>query len=80
MKEIQSINDDLLALERSLKSKMHPIEPDQQFVGNLRVRLEDPSRYQQPRKAAYSFLTIAGGLLFGLIVFLIGREILQELS
>ena len=77
MNDIQSIHDDLLALERSLKSKFHPIKPDQQFVGNLRARLEDSPNYQRQRKAAYIFMTTAGGLLVGLIIFLIGKGLLQ---
>ena len=80
MKEIPSLNDDLLALERSLKSKLHPVKPDQQFVGNLRMRLEEISAYPQPQKTAFTLLSVAGGLLIGLIVFLIGKVILQEFS
>jgi hypothetical protein len=78
MKANQSISDDLLALEEALKAKFHPIEPDQHFVGNLRARLEDSPIYQQQRRAAYIFITTAGGLLLGLIIFLIGKGLLQE--
>jgi len=74
----QSTYNDLLALEQSLKSKFHPIKPDQQFVGNLRSRLESSPIYQQQRKAAYIFITTAGGLLLGLIIFLIGKGLLGE--
>ncbi len=80
MKEVKSANQDLLALERSLMSQLQPIKPNQQFVGNLRLCLEGSPAYQRPRQTAYSFLAIAGGLLFGLVVFLIGKGILQELS
>jgi hypothetical protein len=80
MMEVKSANQDLLALERSLKSQLQPIKPNQQFVGNLRLRLEDPSAYRRPRQTAYSLLAIAGGLLFGLVVFLIGKWIFQELN
>lgn len=80
MSEDHSVNNDLLALERSLKTQLQPIKPNQQFVGNLRLRLEDPSAYRRPRQTAYSFLAIAGGLLFGLVVFLIGKGFFQELS
>ncbi len=80
MKETPSLNDDLLALERSLRSQLQPIKPDQQFVGNLRMRLEEISTYPQPQKTAFTLLTIAGGLLVGLVIFLIGKMILQELD
>lgn len=78
MNEHESTYEELIALERSLKSKFHPIKPDQQFVGNLRARLESSPDYQQQRKAAYIFITMAGGLLFGLIIFLIGKGLLGE--
>lgn len=78
MKEIQSHNKDLLALEQSLKSKMHPIKPDQKFVGELRIRLEDMPFYERQKNSAYTMLTVVGGLLFGLIIFLIGKGLLQE--
>lgn len=78
MQEHQSIDDDLLAFERSIKSKFKPITPDQQFVGNLRSRLEGSPIYQRQRRAAKIMITTAGGLLFGLIIFLIGKGLLQE--
>lgn len=78
MQENHSINDDLLAFERSLKTKFQPIMPDQQFVGNLHTRLERSSIYQQQRRVAHILITTAGGLLFGLIIFLIGKGLLQE--
>jgi hypothetical protein len=79
MKEIQFANDDLLVLEQALRSKLHPITPDQDFVGNLRGQLENSSIYQRQRETAHVLLTIAGGLLVGLAVFLLGRGIFQEL-
>lgn len=80
MKEIQTNNEELLALEQSLRSKFRPIKPDQKFVGDLRSRLEDMPVYQQQRRTAYFMLSAAGGLLVGLVIFLIGRGILQELK
>ncbi|HOE70738.1 MAG TPA: hypothetical protein PKZ33_06685 [Brevefilum sp.] len=77
MKDHPSASDELLALERILKSRFHPIKPDQRFVGNLRSRLENSPRYSKQHKTAYIFITTAGGLLFGLIIFLIGKELIQ---
>lgn len=80
MKEIQSTNQELLALEQSLKNRFQPIKPDQKFVGELRSRLEATPGYQQQRKAAYFLLSVAGGLFIGLLIFLIGRGFFQELK
>lgn len=79
MKEIQTFNDDLLVLEQALRARLHPITPNQDFVGNLRRQLENSPIYQRQQKTAHVFLTIAGGLLVGLAVFLVGRGIFQEL-
>jgi hypothetical protein len=46
-------------------------------VGNLRSRLENSPIFLKQRRTAYIFITTAGGLLFGLIIFLIGKELLQ---
>jgi hypothetical protein len=78
MKEIQSTDDDLLVLEQALRAKLHPITPNQEFVGNLRGQLENSSIYQRQRETAHVFLTIAGGLLVGLVVFLVGRGIFKS--
>lgn len=80
MKDILSNNEDLLALEQSLKAGLYPVSPDQKFVGNLRTRLEDSPIIQQQRETAYFLLSIAGGLLVGLMVFLIGRGFLRGLK
>jgi hypothetical protein len=79
MKEIQSVNDDLLVLEQALRAKLHPITPNQDFVGNLRGQLESSPIYQRQQDTAHLFLTLAGGLLVGLTVFLVGRGIFQGL-
>jgi hypothetical protein len=78
MKDTQSINDDLLALEQTLKAKLQPILPDQGFVGHLRSRLEESALYQQQRRTVFLLVSITSGLFVGLIVFLIGRDILQK--
>jgi hypothetical protein len=69
MKEHQSLNQDLLALEQALKSRLTPVKPDQNFVGSLRSRLEDSPIYQQKRETAYFLLSIASGLLVGSLIF-----------
>ena len=78
MRENHAINDDLLDFEQTLKTKFQPITPDQQFVGVLRERLEHSSIYQKQRRVAHILITTAGGLLFGLIIFLIGKGLIQE--
>jgi hypothetical protein len=79
MKEIQSANDDLFVIEQALRAKLHPIKPNQDFVGNLRGQLESSSIYQCQQETAHMFLTIAGGLVVGMVVFLVGRGIFQGL-
>lgn len=78
MKEYPPISDELLALEQNLRARFHPIKPDQQFVGNLRSKLEHNPVFQQQRRAAYILITTAGGLLFGLIIYLIGKGLIHE--
>jgi hypothetical protein len=80
MKAIQSTNEELLALEQSLKNRFQPIKPDQKFVGELRSQLEASPVYQQQRKTAFFLLSVAGGLFVGLIIFLIGKGFFQELK
>ena len=80
MKDHLSVSDELLAIERILTNRFHPIKPDQRFVGNLRSRLENSPIFLKQRRTAYIFITTAGGLLFGLIIFLIGKELLQGSS
>lgn len=78
MQPVKTQNESLIALENSLKQKLHPVEPNQHFVQKLRTRLEEsPILYRQRRTAA-TLLTIAGGLLIGLIIFLIGRGFLRQ--
>jgi hypothetical protein len=79
MKEHQSLNQDLLALEQALKSRLTPVKPDQNFVGSLRSRLEDSPIYQQKRETAYFLLSIASGLLVGSLIFIIGKGIIYGL-
>ncbi len=78
MKDNQFTHSDLFALEQSLKSRLNPITPDQSFVGNLRSRLEESPIYQQQRETAYFLLSIASGLVVGLVIFLIGKGIMYD--
>lgn len=71
-------NESLLSLEDSLKGKFLPVKPDQQFVRRLRTRLEESPILHRRRRAAASLLTIAGGLLVGLAIFLIGRGFISQ--
>jgi hypothetical protein len=75
-------NDNALAsrltnLEQSLKSQLFPIAPDQDFVGTLQRQLQESPTYQQRRLKAATLLTIAGGLVIGLTIFLIGKQFLN---
>lgn len=75
----RSVSDEaLLALERSLKSKLNPIAPDHHFVGDLRNRLESSPEYLQQHRLAVTMLTIAAGLVVGLGIVLIGQRFLRE--
>jgi hypothetical protein len=78
MTQERSINDKLLALEESLKSKLHPVMPDRQFVGRLRKRLENSPTYQKQERLAATFLTVAAGLVVGLVIFLIGKGFIND--
>jgi hypothetical protein len=78
MTKERAINEKLLALEKSLKSRLHPVTPDRQFVGRLRKRLENSPVYQKQQRLAATFLSIAAGLVFGLVIFLIGRGFIKD--
>lgn len=78
MSEKKSSDEALLALEKSLKTKLSQVKPDQNFIGNLHRRLEDSPVYRQQRRKAATLLSIAAGLLVGLAIFLVGRAFIQE--
>jgi hypothetical protein len=78
MKRSTISNEDLLRLERSLKRTLHPVDPDKKFVGSLRNRLKEEAGENPSQRIAFSFLTIAGGLIAGLTIFLIGRILIKE--
>ncbi len=69
-------NDNLLELEESLRTRLSPIRPDRDFVGNLQQRLEQSPILEKKRHLAVTLLTVAGGLVIGTAVFLIGRELI----
>lgn len=78
MKMNVRMNDHLLELEKSLKSKLHPVAPDQDFVSHLRKRLEDIPADQKQRTLAVALLSVAAGLVVGLAIYLISREFTQD--
>jgi hypothetical protein len=78
LKAIHESNDRLLALERSLKQELHPVQPDQKFIGSLQQRLEDSPEFQRNRRTAATLLSIAAGLIIGLAIFLIGRGFIEN--
>ena len=73
-----SSEEALLALQDTLRSRLSPVKPDRKFVNNLRARLEESPVYLEQRRTAAKMLTIAAGLMFGLVVFLIGRGLMRE--
>lgn len=77
-KNNKSINEPLLALEATLKNHLNPVKPDRDFVQQLGEHLEESPSLLQQRKAAVFLLTIAGGLVIGLAVFLIGRKLVNR--
>jgi hypothetical protein len=72
------MNEHLLELEQALKSKLHPVAPDQNFVSHLRQRLETIQADQKQRTLAVTLLSVAAGLAVGLVIFLIRREFIQD--
>ena len=78
MREINTEPADLLHLEQYLRSRMKPVQPDQKFIGALRNQLEQAATQSQTHRLAAMFLTIAGGLLLGLVIYLIGRRFIRQ--
>lgn len=69
-------NENLLNLEQSLRNRLNPVRPDRKFVGHLHKKLEESPLYERKRHLAGTLLTVAGGLVIGTAVFLIGRELI----
>lgn len=80
MKDRRNSDERLLALEKSLKSQLYPVKPDREFVGVLHQRLQDSPIYLRRKEKAATLLTIAAGLSIGLVIFLIGKQIIQYLE
>ena len=78
MTEMINQNEHLLDLEQSLKNRLYPVRPDRSFVGSLQKKLEESPLFRKKRHLATTLLTIAGGLVIGTAVFLIGRELLGD--
>lgn len=78
MKEHSFSDETLLQLERSLKAKLNPVQPDHNFISTLRQRLVEKPTYRPRRRTAMTLLTIAGGLLFGLAIYLFGRWVSRD--
>ena len=77
MTEMINKNETLLELEQSLRDRLNPVRPDQHFVGRLHKRLEQSPIYLEKHHLAVTLLTIAGGLVIGTAVFLIGRGLIE---
>jgi hypothetical protein len=58
--------------------KLHPVQPDQNFVSGLRKQLEQVSDQDAEHRLAMSFLTIALGLFAGLVIFLLGQILFRS--
>lgn len=70
----------LRQLEQSLKTDLRPVQPDRRFVGQLRDRLVESPVYRRQHQLALKLLTIAIGLIIGLLTFLLGKRILEKNS
>jgi len=70
--------DQLHKIEQSLRTKLAPIVPNDQFIGSLRQRLEGSTIFEKQHRLAVSLLSIALGLVVGLAIFLIGRGLVQD--
>lgn len=70
-------NENLLKLQQSLRKRLSPIHPNRDFVGSLQKRLEESPSHRKKRHLAATLLTVAGGLVVGTAIFLIGRELIE---
>lgn len=78
MSENTPVNEQLLALEKALKTRLSPVHPSQHFVGSLRQRLENSSIDPQRKWLAMVLLALAGGLAVGLVTFLISKSQVED--
>jgi hypothetical protein len=78
MENADSTNITLIELQRSLKDKLNPVQPDMKFIGQLRERLENASGNSHQRRLGMQLLMTAVGLLAGLIIFLVGQHLIKK--
>ena len=78
MSEKNLTDRELAILETSLRTSLHPIEPDQKFVKKLRNQLENTKDFGHNLRHAKQLLTIAVGLLVGFAIFIIGRDMIED--
>lgn len=78
MAEQLAVEDKLITIEQSLRKKLAPIVPNDQFIGSLRQRLEGSTIYERQHRLAVSMLSIALGLVVGLVIFLVGRGFVHD--
>lgn len=78
MSEPKTQTQELLNLERSLKTRLYPVKPDQEFVGDLQQRLTQSPVYDRQHRLAATLMTIAAGLMTGLVIFFLGRGFLNQ--
>lgn len=76
MTNMRNENETLLKLERSLRDRLNPVRPDHKFIGSLQKKLQESPLLRKKRHLAVTLLTIAGGLVVGTAVFLIGRGLI----
>jgi len=78
MTENNLSNEALLDLEQTLKSRLRPVTPSQNFIGSLKRKLEESTTAQRQHRLAVKMLVVAVGLTVGLAIFLIGRGYLLK--
>jgi hypothetical protein len=78
MEKADSTNMTLYELQRSLKNKLNPVQPDKKFIGHLRERLETSSGNYHQQRLAMQLMTTAVGLMAGLIIFLVGQHLIKK--
>lgn len=78
MEKADSTNITLYELQRSLKNKLNPVQPDKKFIGHLRERLENSSGNYNQQRLAMQLITTAVGLMAGLIIFLVGQHLINK--
>lgn len=70
-------DEELKALEDALKAGLHPIEPDQRFIGELAKDLAEESIICRQRRLGHALLLVTGGLVIGFLVYWIGRGFIE---